>query len=297
MNRKDLKQIAADLSLIDSLTPRDFELLVAFTLESFGWQVSVAPATRDAGYDIIAVERTVPGLDSTWILECKKYSSDKTVGVETVRTLLGVSTVLGIGNAVVVTANRFSKEAIALSAHLKGVKLIDRKQLESWILTASTQIERPPEPRFKSVFISYSSSDEDFAQKLHSNLVDDGIRAWFAPKDVKGGQKLHDQIFSAINVFDKLLLVLSKSSIQSEWVMTEIRKAREIEKKEGRRKLFPIRLLNFSELKSWSCFDADTGKDLAVEVREYFIPDFSGWKDAKAFETTLARLKQDLRAD
>jgi len=25
------------------------------------------------------------------------------------------------------------------------------------------------------------------------------------------------------------------------------------------------------------CFAADSGKDLAGEVREYFIPDFSGW--------------------
>ncbi|MGA2852744.1 MAG: hypothetical protein ABSE90_01235 [Verrucomicrobiota bacterium] len=27
-------------------------------------------------------------------------------------------------------------------------------------------------------------------------------------------------------------------------------------------------------LRDWTCFDADRGKDLAKEVREYFIPDF-----------------------
>jgi hypothetical protein len=56
--------------------------------------------------------------------------------------------------------------------------------------------------------------------------------------------------------------------------MTEIRKARETEKKEKRRKLFPIRLTDFETLRDWTCFDADTGKDLAVEVREYFAPIF-----------------------
>jgi hypothetical protein len=50
------------------------------------------------------------------------------------------------------------------------------------------------------------------------------------------------------------------------------RKARETEKKEKRRKLFPIRLTDFETLRDWTCFDADTGKDLAVEVREYFAP-------------------------
>jgi len=37
------------------------------------------------------------------------------------------------------------------------------------------------------------------------------------------------------------------------------------------RKLFPIRLVTMETLQAWACFDADTGKDLAVEVREYFI--------------------------
>jgi hypothetical protein len=47
----------------------------------------------------------------------------------------------------------------------------------------------------------------------------------------------------------------------------------------------------------WECFDADGGKDLAVEVREYFIPDFSSWKDHDAFEKGFARLLKDLRAE
>jgi hypothetical protein len=83
----------------------------------------------------------------------------------------------------------------------------------------------------------------------------------------------------------------------SQWVMTEIRKARETEKKEKRRKLFPIRLCDFATLRDWTCFDADTGKDLAVEVHEYFIPDFSNWKNHDAFESAFARLKKDLEAE
>jgi hypothetical protein len=39
-----------------------------------------------------------------------------------------------------------------------------------------------------------------------------------------------------------------------------------------------------------------TGKDLAVEVREYFIPDFPNWKDHDAFEKSFARLLRDLKA-
>jgi hypothetical protein len=123
------------------------------------------------------------------------------------------------------------------------------------------------------------------------------MRVWFAPEDAKGGKKLHEQLFEAIQLQDKLLLVLSPDSIQSEWVMTEIRKAREVEKREKRHKLFPILLMDFDALSAWNCFDADTGKDLAVEVREYFIPDFSNWEDRVSFEKAFKRLQQDLKAD
>jgi hypothetical protein len=84
--------------------------------------------------------------------------------------------------------------------------------------------------------------------------------------------------------------------MQSEWVITEIRKARKAEIKETRQKLFPIRLVDVEKIQEWECFDADTGKDLAVEVREYFIPDFSNWKDHHSFEASFSRLLKDLKA-
>lgn len=114
---------------------------------------------------------------------------------------------------------------------------------------------------------------------------------------MKGGRKLHDQIFRAIQIHDKLLLVLSENSMKSEWVTTEIRRARKVEREENPRKLFPIRLINFEAIQKWECFDADSGKDLAVELREYYIPDFSNWKDHDAFKAEFAKLLRDFRAE
>ena len=159
-------------------------------------------------------------------------------------------------------------------------------------------IRTGPPIQCHSCFISYSTKDEEFARRLHDRMREAGLRVWFAPEDIKGGDNLYDQISRAIQYHDKLLVVLSEHSIKSEWVLTEIRKAREVEKKENRRKLFPIRLVDFDTLRDWTCFDADTGKDLAVEVREYAMPnDFSNWKDRDAFEKSFARLLQDLKAE
>lgn len=168
---------------------------------------------------------------------------------------------------------------------------------EFFIIEIRGMMESLESSQFYSCFISYSHKDEEFARRLYSRMIEAKLRVWYAPEEMKGGGKLHEQIFSAIQVHDKLLLVLSENSLQSEWVMTEIRKARKVEREENRRMLFPIRLVDFDAIQEWECFDADSGKDLALELREYFIPNFSNWKDQDAFETAFNKLLRDLKAE
>jgi uncharacterized protein YjbI with pentapeptide repeats len=149
---------------------------------------------------------------------------------------------------------------------------------------------------YYSCFISYSTKDQAFADRLYADLQNKGVRCWFAPHDVQGGRKLHEQIDEAIRLHDKLLLILSPHSMASEWVKTEIAKARKREVRDRRRVLFPIRLAPFESLRDWECFDADTGKDSAREIREYFIPDFSNWKDHDSYREAFQRLISDLKA-
>jgi uncharacterized protein YjbI with pentapeptide repeats len=153
-----------------------------------------------------------------------------------------------------------------------------------------------PGIEFYSCFISYSHKNQEVAQRLHSRMQQEKLRVWYAPEDLRGGRKTIRQIDEAIRVHDKLLLVLSKQSMQSEWVKTEIRRARQAELRDGRQKLFPIRLCSMKAIQEWECFDSNTGEDLADAVREYHIPDFSQWKDHDAFEAVFARLLKDLRA-
>lgn len=98
-----------------------------------------------------------------------------------------------------------------------------------------------------------------------------------------------------IRVYDKLLLVLSEHSMSSEWVKTEIYHARQDEIRRNKRKLFPIGLVAFDAIRHWEAFDADTGKDMGREVREYFIPDFSSWKDYDSYTKAFDRLLHDLK--
>ena len=150
---------------------------------------------------------------------------------------------------------------------------------------------------FYSCFISHSSIDKEFAGRIYTDLRKEGVRCWFAPEDIKGGKKIYLQLDKAIQFYDKLLLILSENSINSDWVANEIRWARRREKQEGRQKLFPVSLIDFEKLKNWELFDADTATDLAAEVRSYFIPDFTKWKDNSEYMAAFNRLLRDLQTE
>ncbi len=89
--------------------------------------------------------------------------------------------------------------------------------------------------------------------------------------------------------------MLSKHSINSEWVKTEIAEARQREVHAKSKVLFPIRLMDFDTIKQWKCFDADIGKDLAKDIREYQIPDFSNWDSHNSYQQAFECLLQDLK--
>ena len=166
---------------------------------------------------------------------------------------------------------------------------------DEFIAYIGSMVGRPIE--FYSCFISYSTHDQEFAERLHADLQAKGVRCWFAPHDIKGGRKIHEQIDEAIRTYDKLLLILSEHSMSSSWVKTEIANAREREEREAKQLLFPITLVAVEEVKQWKLFDADRGVDSAREIREYFLPDFRNWdKDNRAYQAALERLIRDLKA-
>ncbi len=150
---------------------------------------------------------------------------------------------------------------------------------------------------FYSCFISYSTKDQEFADRLYADLQNKGVRCWFAPHDIQAGKKIHEQIDEAIRRYERLLLILSTNSMNSPWVKTEIRKARKREIEEKGRILFPVSIVPFTDIRMWESFYADEGIDLAEEIREYYIPDFSDWKNHDRYAEGLKKLLGGLKAE
>ena len=90
------------------------------------------------------------------------------------------------------------------------------------------------------------------------------------------------------------MVILSPHSMRSKWVKTEIALARRMEQDHKRRVLFPIGVVPSESLREWEQIDPDTGEDVAADIREYLIPDFSRWENPEAYAAELKKLITDL---
>ena len=136
------------------------------------------------------------------------------------------------------------------------------------------------------LFISYSHQDKSFVDKMDTMLTEKGVRFWRDIHDATAG-RLETQIDRAMRLNPTVLLVLSKNSIQSDWVEHEVRTARELEKELGRDALCPIALDDSWKSSPWP-------KRVMEQVMEYNILDFSKWEDESIFEETFAKLLNGL---
>jgi uncharacterized protein YjbI with pentapeptide repeats len=140
--------------------------------------------------------------------------------------------------------------------------------------------------QYYSCFLSYSSKDNAFAERLYADLQAVGIRCWFAPEDMGAGTKIRQTIDQSIRLHDKLLLVLSKNTVTSEWVRREVEVALKRERETGRTVLFPIRLDD-------TVMGAEEPWILDIRHTRH-IGDFSLWEDRDYYQKALSRLVRDL---
>ncbi|MBI4798609.1 MAG: TIR domain-containing protein [Desulfarculus sp.] len=201
-------------------------------------------------------------------------------GAQDLRQVKGLETVLHLAPSTIGLDTSYKSRGNIPESFLRGAGVPDDfiAYMRSLVGTA---IE------YYSCFISYNSQDEECAQRLYADLQAKGVRCWFAPHDLRTGDDILDRIDESIRARDKLLLILSRNSIQSGWVETEVKTAFEEERRRKRDVLFPVRLddevLNTTE--PW-----------AAQLRRKRIGDFTRWKEHDPYQEGLARLLRDLKA-
>jgi TIR domain/Pentapeptide repeats (9 copies) len=140
---------------------------------------------------------------------------------------------------------------------------------------------------YYSCFISFSTRDKQFANKLHRDLQDEGVRCWFAPHDLPVGATTADEIDYQITRLDKLIIIISSKALSSQWVEDEVFKAYAEERRRKARVLVPIRLDNKV---------MTTNEAWALKLRDQRnIGDFIDWRKARGYRKALDRLISALR--
>jgi len=144
--------------------------------------------------------------------------------------------------------------------------------------------------QFYSCFISYSSKDECFCNRLHANLQAKGVRTWYFPKNARWGETVWGEIDRSIERYDKVVVVCSRNSLQSGPVLREIERALKREDREGKNILFPIRIDDYL----FECWEHPRKDDVVTKV----VGDFRGWdQDAAKHDVAFKKLLRALEAE
>jgi hypothetical protein len=140
-----------------------------------------------------------------------------------------------------------------------------------------------------SCFVSHSARDRAFAERLHEDLQQRGVRCWYAPQDLKIGERILDGLYRAIRHQEKLLLILSDHSVRSTWVRDEVDRAFAEETDRGDLVVFPVRIDD-------AVMEANEPWALKIRTTRH-IGDFRGWRLETEYKSAFERLVRDLRKE
>ncbi len=216
-------------------------------------------------------------LSETYGLEDVRHFSPSLIGADTIRLSKGkipgkFLRGCGLSDIEVESAKLFTPD-------LTNEEIV-KIQYRIYDLRATQAIQISP------LFISYSHGDTAFVDRLENALNEKGVRFWRDIHDMTVG-KMETQIDRAIRQNPTVLLILSRNSINSDWVQHEVRKARELEKELGRDTLCPITLDDKWKSSRWP-------ERIMEQVMEYNILDFSKWEDESTFQAKFTKLLSGL---
>jgi DNA-binding response OmpR family regulator len=275
--------------------------LLTATLEKWGYSVVVACdgvealnlLKSDSAISFAVLDWVMPGL----------------TGPEVIRRIReGVSGISRYVYSIILTAKGLREdliEGLESGADDYMVKPFDQHELKVRIRAGQRILDhfgvttdQPLKPiQMYSCFISHSSKDVEFASRLNADLRANGVTCFYAPEDLKPGDKFRWVIDESIKINDKLLLILSEHSVESKWVETEVEAALEDEQRRIQTipqhlrgnvtVLFPIRL-DDSPFESSEAWVGDIR-------RQRHIGDFRDWRDPIKYDKAFARLLDALK--
>ena len=131
----------------------------------------------------------------------------------------------------------------------------------------------------KNVFISYSRDDYEV---VHGSIIPEierinGINCWLDMKDIEAGAKFEEKINDGLKECFIFLLMLSKSSMQKDWPLKELKEAEELKTQDPSRKIV---LVNIDD------------SELTSKFEEYKDRDIISWNYTNQYQKLLRNIER-----
>jgi len=143
-----------------------------------------------------------------------------------------------------------------------------------------------------SCYISYSSDDQEIAHHLCIDLQRSGVHCWLGAEDLKIKYGIHLNLSETLDINDRVLLIISESSIMSSWIENVVDEVIEKETQlfdemDSKQLLFPIDIDNST---------IETSKAWIDKIcRTRHINSFNNWKDYYSYKEAFQYLLCSLR--
>ena len=266
LSRADLRQAVLDGANLSGADLREANLSYAYLSEADLRGADLSWANL-SGADLLGakLQKAIVGL--------------MTIGDCDMSGVIGLETVHHIGASSIGVDTIFKSQGKIPEAFLRGAGVPG-----IFITYVKSLVANPIE--FYSCFISHSSQDKDFCDRLYADLKAKDVRCWYFPEDATWGKSVWGEIDASIRIYDKLVVVCSEHSLQSGPVIREIERALQREDKEKREVLFPIRIDDYL-FEKW---DHPRKADVVAKV----VGDFRTWKDHEQYKKNFDKLLKAL---
>jgi hypothetical protein len=106
-------------------------------------------------------------------------------------------------------------------------------------------------PKPARLFLSHSSKDRRFVERLARVLDAHKVRYWFSRRHIRGAQQWHDEIGKALARCNWMLLTMTPAAVASKWVKHELLYALEERSYENHIVVLDYRSAKYKKL-SWT---------------------------------------------
>jgi Restriction endonuclease/TIR domain len=128
-----IAQFATNPESLRTIDPRRFEEIIAELFRGFGYAVELTAKTRDGGRDVVAIKSEAE-VATRYLIECKRPSPGKVIGIRPVRELFGVKTHERATKAILATTAFFSRDALLFfENHKWELEPRDYEGIRLWI--------------------------------------------------------------------------------------------------------------------------------------------------------------------